>query len=650
MGKPYINNAVIGNGSMLGCITETGELIRLYWPEIDYPQHIEKMLAGFFRFNDHPCTVWFSEGGHEITQRYVEKTNILETTAVLQKLNLSVTQTDFCLPDSPVMIRRYYVKNTGNNSIHLGIGLASHVISSEFDMGCSMFDFYLDALVHYRHDCCWSITSDIEVKEFQIGNNPFGAVWERRLNGIDSIGMSPDGALLWDMGILQPGAETGLTLHMTFSTSLNELKKTALDIKQMSFDELYDITERYWHNFFSGFNNTFTGNERIDRIYERSLMLFKLMSDRKSGGILASPEIDEGFTQCGRYAYCWCRDAAFITRAFDEAGLYRETERFYEWARGVQDIEGFWHQRYYIRGSVAPSWGIQIDETGTILFGILNHYNYVNDIDFLKRMWPAVEKAADFLVRFIDAETGLPCPSFDLWEERMGEHTYSTAAVIAGLRAASETGRKLGVSGDKTEKWLKAAESMTEALERESVDKTTGLFLRSVRTKLDPWGAEPSSNTVRITVNSKGYSRDVTLADNRMDISLLGPSVPFGIFGYDHPVVEKTAKKIEDVLYCVKAGGIYRYEDDSYAGGNPWIVSTLWLALYHIEAGNVNKACEYFKWSVNCATQLDLLPEQADRNDGKACWVIPLTWSHAMYVLVLKRLEEKAGKHIFDNI
>lgn len=47
MGKSYINNAVVGNGSMLGCISETGELIRLYWPEIDHPQHIEKMLTGF---------------------------------------------------------------------------------------------------------------------------------------------------------------------------------------------------------------------------------------------------------------------------------------------------------------------------------------------------------------------------------------------------------------------------------------------------------------------------------------------------------------------------------------------------------------------------------------------------------------------------
>jgi glucoamylase len=140
------------------------------------------------------------------------------------------------------------------------------------------------------------------------------------------------------------------------------------------------------------------------------------------------------------------------------------------------------------------------------------------------------------------------------------------------------------------------------------------------------------------------------LTDNRMDISLIGPSVPFGVFEYDHPVIEKTVMKIENELYCKNAGGIYRYEGDSYAGGNPWIVSTLWLALYYLEAGNLNKASEYFKWAVKCGTHIDLLPEQADKNDGKACWVVPLTWSHAMYVLVFKGLMKKAGKNIFNNL
>lgn len=46
-------------------------------------------------------------------------------------------------------------------------------------------------------------------------------------------------------------------------------------------------------------------------------MLFPLLSNPETGGIIASPEIDEDFTKCGRYAYCWPRDAVFIANALD---------------------------------------------------------------------------------------------------------------------------------------------------------------------------------------------------------------------------------------------------------------------------------------------------------------------------------------------
>lgn len=638
MGKPYINNAVIGNGNILGCITESGELIRLYWPEIDFPQHLEKMLTGFFNTQIPHSTVWFSEGEHSVSQSYIDSTNILVTKATIDKLFLEITQTDFCLTDVPVIVRHYKIKNISSADFNLGIGIASHVISHTQDLGNTLFDFTTDSLVHYSHGGCWSICSDRDVKEFQIGNNPFGAVWGGKLNSIDSIGMSPDGALLWDMGILHSGDETSLTTYISFSHCLNELKLLANDIKKYNIDEHMNRVKEYWHDYLKSCSIIKSGIPKADKIYERSLLLFGLMSDKKSGGLLASPEIDEEFTRCGRYAYCWGRDAAFITWALDEAGLYGDAEKFYDWTIRVQDSEGFWHQRYHMNGSLAPSWGIQIDETGSILFGMLKHYLYVKDIRFLQKVWPAVEKAVAFLERFIDEDTSLPLPSFDLWEERMGEHTYSTAAVIAGIRAAAEMGEYLGEPDAKIERWKTAADNMQKAMEKELVDKDKGIFLRSIRTKLNPWGPEPSDAIVTIKVNKKGFYREVTAKDQRMDISLLGPAVPFAIFDPGHPVVRTTSAGIEKCLFMEWTGGFLRYENDTYAGGNPWIVSTLWMALYCIKINDIEKAREYFNWALKCATHLDFLPEQVDRQDGKPCWVIPLTWSHAMYVLVFRKL------------
>jgi GH15 family glucan-1,4-alpha-glucosidase len=104
--------------------------------------------------------------------------------------------------------------------------------------------------------------------------------------------------------------------------------------------------------------------------------------------------------------------------------------------------------------------------------------------------------------------------------------------------------------------------------------------------------------------------------------------------------MEVTAEIVEQVLASGSTAGLKRYEYDSYIGGNPWIIASLWAALYHIERKSYTKAREYFEWAVKGVTDQELLPEQVDRDTGKPVWVIPLTWSHAKFILVLDGLAE----------
>ena len=39
--EKYFNNALVGNSNILATITNKGELIRLYYPNIDYFQNID---------------------------------------------------------------------------------------------------------------------------------------------------------------------------------------------------------------------------------------------------------------------------------------------------------------------------------------------------------------------------------------------------------------------------------------------------------------------------------------------------------------------------------------------------------------------------------------------------------------------------------
>ena len=51
---------------------------------------------------------------------------------------------------------------------------------------------------------------------------------------------------------------------------------------------------------------------------------------QRHGGFSAAMEIDEEFTKCGRYSYCWPRDAVYVTKALDILKMEKDTEKFYK--------------------------------------------------------------------------------------------------------------------------------------------------------------------------------------------------------------------------------------------------------------------------------------------------------------------------------
>jgi GH15 family glucan-1,4-alpha-glucosidase len=127
--------------------------------------------------------------------------------------------------------------------------------------------------------------------------------------------------------------------------------------------------------------------------------------------------------------------------------------------------------------------------------------------------------------------------------------------------------------------------------------------------------------------------------DARIDAALLGLAYPFAVLAPNNKKMAATAQAIEEKLRNLNTGGIHRYEGDTYRGGNPWLITTLWLAIYYCIAGNHSRAEELYRWSLAQANQHLLLPEQADKHTGGPAWVMPLNWSHAMFVLVHQALD-----------
>src|SRR5437016_12893372 len=120
--------------------------------------------------------------------------------------------------------------------------------------------------------------------------------------------------------------------------------------------------------------------------------------------------------------------------------------------------DGYLLHKYNPDGSLGSSWHpwvhdgrpqlpIQEDETALVVWALWEHQR-AHQLDSLESLYERmVRPAARFMLRYRDEQTGLPHESYDLWEERYGILTFTTAAVHAGLSASA---RFAALFGDAT--------------------------------------------------------------------------------------------------------------------------------------------------------------------------------------------------------
>src|SRR3989339_1732100 len=124
---------------------------------------------------------------------------------------------------------------------------------------------------------------------------------------------------------------------------------------------------------------------------------------------------------------------------------------------------------------------IQEDETALVIYALWKHFERVQDFEFLQEMYEKfVKKAGQFLTEFREEATGLPCPSYDPWDEHRGVFTYTVATVVAGLHAAAQICQILG-HHTHSERFHTAADETRQALLFHLYDDEHQRFLKMIR-------------------------------------------------------------------------------------------------------------------------------------------------------------------------
>ncbi len=456
------------------------------------------------------------------------------------------------------------------------------------------------------------------------------------VNDKDYIGMSSDSSISYDLGSIKPGQTKKIEIFVLVQENnekynIHEIENNIERIKKTDVQKEYDNTKKYWRKYVKDhrkieikLDRTNLYNNRLETIYNRTILLFPLLTNHATGGISAGIEVDEEKTKCGRYSYCWPRDAIFITKAMDIIGMQSLTEKFYKnFCKNTQSKNGMWEQRFYTDGKLAPSWGYQIDETAAVVFGVYQHYELTKDVKFLKDTLKMCEKAIDFLEKYLDDifEEKFQMPlSYDIWEENEGIHTYSLATIFSALDCMIK---------------------IYEIIEPEFQNNRIKLEkMRNDTEKMKQYRL----NTKEYIVNnlySKEKASFIRNKDGKMDISLLSLVYPYNVFSPKEKKITNTIEKLNLTLRTY-TGGYLRYENDNYMGGkNPWVISTLWLANYYLQTGENKKAKECFDFVVATSLENGLLGEQIDNQTKQPAWVIGLGWSHAMFIITLQKLHEK---------
>ena len=281
----YFNKAIVGNGTMLGCLDEKGELIRLYYPQIDYYQNIDTYSLGFVKPGERK--VFWLKNAEYINQYY--DGNIIYTK--LRYDGADILLKDYCLIDKNVLVREIKF----NEPLHLMV--YSKINSNKDKLVSSMC--VSNSLVQYCQDFYMTSFSNTKILMSQV-NNPREHLEEAKLQLDDYIGMSDESAVLFE-------AKKEVVLYISLQTTLKEAINQVEFMKVQDERNLFEKTKLYWREFLEKHLNYYIGdknfsNKEID-IIERTILMYTLLTNKDTGAVLASPDVDEGFSQCGRYGY-----------------------------------------------------------------------------------------------------------------------------------------------------------------------------------------------------------------------------------------------------------------------------------------------------------------------------------------------------------
>lgn len=648
----------VGNGSLLVNFDKRYTLRDIYFPHIGQENQTNGAKNRFGVWADGDFA-WFDDPSWELDIRYDVETLVTRVTCVNQRLRLRLVCEDGVDIGRNIYVKRVEVFDLG--SMDRRVRLFQHLdlyLWGNADGDTAFFDPDERCLIGYKAKRYLLLGAHANGKT---GLDRW-AIGKKGVQGLEGVWRDAEDGDLSGNPITQGSVDCigGIDLKVPHGGSATAYFWIAAgyrfdDVAQLQqiaihrgAESFLDRTRSYWRLWVNKDpKERHAGlTPEMIRLYKQSVLIVRSQIDNE-GAIVAATDSD--ILQFGRDTYCymWPRDGALVAHALIRAGHSRSPRGFFDFCARVISDDGYLLHKYNPDGSVGSSWHpwvgpdgkkqlpIQEDESALVLWALWAHFQRFRDVEFIGRLYRSlIVEVADFLCAFVDPRTGLPAPSHDLWEERHGISTFTTAAVVAGLEAAANFVDAFGEPA-RAKDYRDVATKMRLAAREHLFDKERNHLSRGIR-----------------ILDDGSIVRDSTL-----DASISG-AFEFGLFGNNDPIMISTMEALEQRLWCKTAvGGMARYEDDYYhqvskdvanVPGNPWFICTLWLANWHgaraTTLPELDKSLALLQWTVDHALPSGALAEQVHPFTGEPMSVSPLTWSHATFVEAVNQFIENRNR------
>ncbi|MEE9617701.1 MAG: glycoside hydrolase family 15 protein, partial [Anaerolineae bacterium] len=667
----------VGNGSLLVNFDQTYQLRDLYWPHVGQENHTAGHPFRFGVWVDDRFR-WVDDAGWQRTLDYAHDTLVTQVTLHHPDLALTLVCQDAVDFHEDLYLRQIVVHNEADREREVRFFFSHDFHISGHEVGDSAYyEPERGAVFHYKGQRWFLINTAKEGPDGVVLGVDQWAVGIKEAQGKEGTWRDAEDGYLSGNAVAQGSVDSTVALHLDVpprgqatgwywiaaGEDFRAVTRINRAVRQKGPPAFLERTRHYWALWVAKEDEDRSALRHaqgtaaltacfadlphpVCHLYRRSLLILRTQIDN-DGAIIAANDFDIAHFGRDTYSYMWPRDGALVAATLVGAGYSEVTRRFFDFCHRAITDEGYLLHKYNPDGSLASSWHgwyyeghkqlpVQEDETALVLWALWSHFQRFRDVEFIKLHYRGlIVRAANWLVAYRDADTGLPLPSWDLWEERRGVLAWTVGATWAGLQAAANFAEIFGES-DLAATYRRAADEIRAGVEAHlwAPDGSAALGSASLTT-----GTTGLGRFVRLVNKREDGGWDV---DPMIDASLFGLWY-FGMFAPDDPRIVATMQAVRDRLWVkTDVGGVARYENDYYhrvsqdienVPGNPWFICTLWLAQWYIAtaqtADDLKSALDILNWTAAHALPSGFMAEQVHPHTGAPLSVSPLTWSHA---------------------